>query len=457
MTSDTKAITPYQAWQTDLTKDLTAFAPWLQSKVVPANADKRLALRIVNAIVAITYGQRGADLKNCTKESIVYSLLQCAQYGLEPDTTLQLCHIIPFGKKATLLLNYRGLIQLVENTGEVEYITARAVYENDTFELRDTEKGIEYLWERVLDGDRGKLRGVYCKIKKFASAQPLLEYMSRKEVEAIMARSPSVMKKRNSPWATDFEAMALKTVIRKALRYMPMSAAAKESHPEMYRAIETDSRLEAGKDTPSIELERLMVEGKKAVAGDTPEEPPKDQSDALANDLRPNGTEPDEVEPEVQETPLPADQKVESPSGKIDGVAKTRRRTNASKHGATKVTKKTAGKATKVSKSTKTKKQIEKEKKEAEEATLKLYLDPGAEELANCEAMKKTELMDMLNTLLGKMPTNEHFRQFWDGASKRWKIKAHAPHGLKKEELYKVIASMKVYVRNNTQHDLFGG
>jgi recombination protein RecT len=386
-------------------------------------------------------------------------MLQCAQYGLEPDTPLQLCHIIPFGKKATMMLNYRGVIQLVENTGELEYITVKAVYEKDKFELRDTQNGIEYVWERVLDGDRGKLRGVYCKVKKCGSNQPIVEYMSRKEVEKIMARSPAVMKGRQSPWKTDFEPMGLKTVLKKTLKYLPMSAAAKERHPEMYGAIDADNRIEAGKMAPSLELQELMAEAKKAVGA--PEEPPKDNSGALANNL----SEPEAVEPEVQTTPLPEDQKVEPPPGKIDGVAKKRRTTAASKHGATKATKKNKGKATKKNKgkatkttqSTKPKKQTKKEQAKAEEEKLKLYLDPGAEELANCEALKKDELKTILNKLLAKMPTQDHFVQFWGGVSKRWEIKAHTPVTLKKEQLYKVVASMKLYIRHNTQHDLFGG
>jgi recombination protein RecT len=62
------------------------------------------------------------------------------------------------------------------------------------------------------------------------------DVMSRAEVESIRARSKSAD---NGPWVTDFAAMAVKTVVRRLFKFLPVSI-------EIQRAVGLDEMAEAG-------------------------------------------------------------------------------------------------------------------------------------------------------------------------------------------------------------------
>ena len=51
--------------------------------------------------VAITAAQRNPDLLKCDQLSFVGCIVQASQLGLEPDSNLQLAHLVPFNNKQT--------------------------------------------------------------------------------------------------------------------------------------------------------------------------------------------------------------------------------------------------------------------------------------------------------------------------------------------------------------------
>jgi recombination protein RecT len=87
------------------------------------------------------------------------------------------------------------------------------------------------LIHRPHDGDDpGPLRSVYCVIT-MKDGTRMLTVMSKVEVEKIRGRSRSG---NSGPWVTDFEEMARKTVVRRALKYCPLSS------EKMERALSVD-------------------------------------------------------------------------------------------------------------------------------------------------------------------------------------------------------------------------
>lgn len=154
--------------------------------------------------------QRTPKLLQCTRESFAASLMASAQLGLQPGPLGQM-YLIPYGNKCTLIIGYRGLIQLARRSGEIKSLKARAVYEADFFEF---EEGLE---DRLVHRpslsvpDRGALTHVYG-VAHFRPDGETFRVMPRREVDAIRARSRA---SGDGPWVTDFEAMACKTVLRK--------------------------------------------------------------------------------------------------------------------------------------------------------------------------------------------------------------------------------------------------
>ncbi len=70
-------------------------------------------------------------LASCTPESFLNCMLQLSQWGLEPDG--RHAHLIPYGDVCTLILDYKGIVDLVLRSGTVRSIHADVVHEGDLF------------------------------------------------------------------------------------------------------------------------------------------------------------------------------------------------------------------------------------------------------------------------------------------------------------------------------------
>lgn len=169
--------------------------------------------------VAMTCLGKTPKLQKCSGSSLVGALFQCAELGLEPGGTLGKAYLVPYGDQCTLIIGYRGLIDLARRSGDLEQIEAHVVYEGDTFEL---EFGLNPKLRHIpkLTGERGAPRLVYC-VARLRGNAVHTEVMTIAEVETIRQRSKS---KDDGPWKTDWSQMACKTVVRRAAKYLPLAS-----------------------------------------------------------------------------------------------------------------------------------------------------------------------------------------------------------------------------------------
>ena len=79
--------------------------------------------------VALNQINTNPALLKCTQESLFKCLLQLGQIGLEPDG--RRAHLVPYGKECTLLIDYKGLVELALRNGDVSRIHADVVYESE--------------------------------------------------------------------------------------------------------------------------------------------------------------------------------------------------------------------------------------------------------------------------------------------------------------------------------------
>lgn len=164
-------------------------------------------------------------LTSCTPSSFLGAMMSAAQLGLEPNTPLGQAYILPYMNKGTLeaqfQLGYKGLIDLAYRSGEVEVVQAHIVYENDTFEC---EYGLEpKLTHTPADKDRGKPIKVYA-VFKTKSGGYGFEVMSMDDVRNHASKYSKAYSSSFSPWKTNFEEMAKKTVLKKVLKYAPLKS-----------------------------------------------------------------------------------------------------------------------------------------------------------------------------------------------------------------------------------------
>lgn len=174
------------------------------------------------ARVALTCLNRTPALAKCTEASFFECLLSLSQWGLEPDG--RRAHLIPYGNKCTLIIDYKGYVELAYRSGTAKNIHSSVVYRGDLFDYDRGKVRQHKPWEVRDDKDRpedkGEVFAAYC-IVEMAGGVEHHEVMWHSEVEAIRKRSKAGGA---GPWVTDWNEMAKKTVFRRASKWIPLSA-----------------------------------------------------------------------------------------------------------------------------------------------------------------------------------------------------------------------------------------
>lgn len=192
--------------------------------------------------VALTSVQRTPQLLDCDQTSLLAAIIQSAQLGLEPDGVLGHAYLVPFRNGKTgrfevqFIPGYKGLATLARRSGEVSSIDARVVKAGDTFRY---SFGLDPKLEHVpADSDDDTPREVthaYA-VVRLKDGGYQFDVMARREIEAVRKRSRAGT---TGPWVSDYDEMAKKTVLRRALKLAPMSV-------EAQRAVALDEMAEAG-------------------------------------------------------------------------------------------------------------------------------------------------------------------------------------------------------------------
>lgn len=185
---------------------------------------------------AVTMASRMPELKECTPESFIGAIMQASILGFQPVNALGQCYFIPYNNKkigkreVQFQIGYRGMLDLARRSGEIQTIYAQVVYTNDEFSF---EFGLNPTLKHIpAPAERGELRYVYA-VVKFNNGGYAFEVMSKTDVEAIRKRSQSQQTYPNGKpipsekplgiWLSDYPEMAKKTVLRRVLKYCPLS------------------------------------------------------------------------------------------------------------------------------------------------------------------------------------------------------------------------------------------
>lgn len=175
--------------------------------------------------MAMTAISTNAQLANSTPKSFIGALMNAAQLGLEPNTPLGQAYLIPFknGKTGEIetqfQIGYKGLIDLAHRSGEFQMIYAKEVYENDKFSF---EFGLEPKLNHIPTLEtRGKVVYYYA-VFRLVNGGYGFDVMSVEDVQAHMKKFSQAAARGFSPWQTNFDEMAKKTVLKKVLKYAPI-------------------------------------------------------------------------------------------------------------------------------------------------------------------------------------------------------------------------------------------
>lgn len=209
--------------------------------------------------IAITTIRQNPKLAQCNQESLLGALMVSAQLGLEPGVLGQ-CYLIPYGRECQFQIGYKGMIELLRRSGQLKDIYAYSVYENDEFEMT-------YGLDRDLKHkpnlqNKGNFIGCYC-VAVLKDDARAFEYMTKEEIEAHGKKFSKTYG--NGPWKTDFEAMAHKTVVKRMLKWLPLSV-------EFLEMANKDEKTFKVADEKTGETEEIIVlEDGMVVNGETGE------------------------------------------------------------------------------------------------------------------------------------------------------------------------------------------
>lgn len=193
-------------------------------------------------------------LKTCDKESLQRSIAQAANYGLEVGGVLGQSYFIPYNESVKnpktnqwekvmtchFQIGYKGLIELARRSKTIKTIAAEPVYPNDEFEC-ELASGRSIHHKINIFKDRGETPVAYYCLVELTNGGEQFAILTRSDAEKfrdkysksyVTAKASGKGLEENN-WVKNFDAMALKTCVIKALKLCPISI-------ETLRAVQTE-------------------------------------------------------------------------------------------------------------------------------------------------------------------------------------------------------------------------
>lgn len=186
------------------------------------------APQFVSSMLALA----NTSLKGCCPNSVVGACMIAATLDLPIQPELGLAYVIPYnskaGKKAQFQMGYKGLVQLAIRSGQYRYLNCCPIYEGQLVRIDKLSGSIE------IDGtkpDEGEVIGYAAYLETVTGFAHAI-YWTKEQVLTHAKRFSQAFSRgrKDSPWTTDFDAMAQKTVLKHLLSHWgPLSVALQES------------------------------------------------------------------------------------------------------------------------------------------------------------------------------------------------------------------------------------
>lgn len=221
--------------------------------------------QFVTSLVSVVSGNE--LLQKCDPMSVLYAAMKSVPINLPIEGNLGYAAVIPYGTNATFQIMRNGWMELAMRTGQVQFIANELVHEGELV------KKNKFTGEYIFDEDSkksDKVIGAMAYIKLINGFEKTV-YMPVEEIKAHAARYSQTYKKGYGVWVDNFEAMALKTVLKKLIvKYCPKSA-------ELQNAIVSDQQVTDGNNVstyadnmpdeqPQNLSEKAMAKAKENVA-----------------------------------------------------------------------------------------------------------------------------------------------------------------------------------------------
>lgn len=277
--------------------------------------------------VAITAIRTKPQLARCNQQSLLGALMLSAQLGLEPGGPLGHAYLVPFGNEVTFIVGYKGMIDLARRSGAVASIYAEPVFEGDEFHWSlGLHRDIQHSPTAVQRDDPTKITHVYAVARfKGEGEEPSFVVLTRAQVEKFRARSKTPKK---GPWVDDWQAMALKTAVRRLATWLPMSVElargmAADEQVITKLDVDVDDFIDVEGDEVQAERSDAVAEPEKTEPGSREEGPQAAGSDSSTPGDSDSATHDEQFDCEICEgTGLTSDENGETECAPCKGTGK---------------------------------------------------------------------------------------------------------------------------------------
>lgn len=171
----------------------------------------------------VTLASNDPQLREAEPMSIVSGAMQAAQLGLPLEKQFGFVYLIPFNtkengswvKKAQFVLGYRGYIQLAQRSGQYRSINVGNVYDGQLESWDPFKEKLEFNPEGKISDEVVGYFGYFELLNGFEKTV----YWTKEEVEKHRFENAKGRDKEkpSGVWATNYDAMAQKTVLRNLL------------------------------------------------------------------------------------------------------------------------------------------------------------------------------------------------------------------------------------------------
>lgn len=203
------------------------------------------------------------NLQKCNPMSVIYAAMKSVPLGLPIENNLGYSAVIPYGENASFQIMRNGWVELAMRTGQVKNIANEVVYEGEL--VKQNRFTDEYIFDeekRTSD----KVIGYMAYIKLLNGFEKTV-YWTVEKCKTHALRYSQTFKRGGGIWKDNFDAMALKTVLKHLIvKYCPKSS-------ELQAAIRDDQTVTNSANvstyadnTPDEQVQPEQTEAAKAKA-----------------------------------------------------------------------------------------------------------------------------------------------------------------------------------------------
>ena len=186
---------------------------------------EKKASAFISSVISVANGN--SMLRSANPMTVLGSAMVAATLDLPVVPTLGMAYIVPYKGQAQFQLGYKGLIELAERSGQFKNIIDEVVYDGQL--VKKNKFTGEYEFDE--DGKKSdKVIGYMARMDLINGFSKTI-FWTKEEVEAHAKKfSQAFRSGYTSPWKSDFDAMARKTVLKALFsKYAPKSIAIQQA------------------------------------------------------------------------------------------------------------------------------------------------------------------------------------------------------------------------------------